>query len=247
MTVSVAVAELYEEVMATLGGNLVDVELSETDLGVCFRKAKRIFQQKGHNNYRREFIVFDVNKDTLVYPLPDRVDTIVRIVKQPTGFSVENPFSQLAYNELFNDSLTSFGSCGDGFDTVTYELVAGRMERLQRIGAYEVQFIHDKFEKTVRFLKAPESKTQWAMEVYSNLSDDEYASLDWVVRWTIAEAKHMIGTAYRKFQNLPGPSGDMSLSGSEYIQEAQQEKEALLQEIQDMTDGDVDFTEIRFG
>jgi len=245
MAVSEKVAELFEEVISSLGGGLIDVELEERDLKVCFRKAKRTFQQKGHNTYRRKFIPIEVDKTKMVYQLPENVDTVVKILKPGTAFNVEDAFSMVAFNDLFNDTIVG-GGCG-GFDNLSYEMTLDRMERLKRMSAYEAQFVFDQFSKELSLLKKPEAKTTWFVECYMNLGDDEYAQVDWIIRWTIAEAKEMIGMAYRKFQSLPGPSGDMSLAGSEYIQEAAQEKERLLEDILNFVDGEVDYMEIRFG
>ena len=41
------IQELYDEVMIRLGGNLVDIELGEEDIGVALKSAIRTFKQKG--------------------------------------------------------------------------------------------------------------------------------------------------------------------------------------------------------
>lgn len=79
------------------------------------------------------------------------------------------------------------------------------------------------------------------------LGDDHYASIDWIVRWTIAEAKQILGQAYRKFQSVAGPTGEVSLNGDSLISEAQQEKEALLMDIENFVDGAIDYAPIVFG
>lgn len=245
---SESTVEFFEEVISTLGGNLVDVELCPSDLMNCFKKAKRTFIQKGHNSYRREFMVLDVDKNTTVYNLPDVVDTVVKIVKPGSGWQLEDAFSMVAYNELFSDILSGGGCCNrGGIDFLSYEFTLDRIERMRRIAAYEIQFHHDKFRKTLTFLKRPEVNTKWLVECYTNLTDDEYRQIDWILRWTVAEAKHMLGMAYRKFSSLPGPTGETSLSGSEYIQEAKEEKEQLLEDILNFVDGESDYMEIRFG
>lgn len=236
--------DFYDEVIATLGGTLVDVELSETDLQTCFRKAKRTFQQKGHNSYRREFMVLEVNKTTTTYNIPANVDTIVKIVKPGTGFSMEDAFSMVAYNEMFSDIM---GNNRGGFDFLSYEFAMDKLERMKRLAVHDSQFHHDKFRNTLTLFKKPEANTKWLVECYTNLADEEYCTIDWILRWTVAEAKQMLGMAYRKFGSLPSPTGETNLSGADYIQEAAREKEELLQEIIDGVDGEIDFMEIRLG
>lgn len=238
--------EMFEEVIATVGGTLVDVELVESDLLICFKKAKRMFQQKGHNSYRKQFLPIDVVKGTATYPVPDNVDTIVKFITPGSGvsFSSDDAFSIIGYNSMFDTHI--FGGCG-GFDQLTYELYLQKIESLGRMTGSETQFQFDRFAKTVTMLKPPKVGGTWFMECYLNLTDDEYSKIDWIIRWTVAEVKHMLGMAYAKFQNLPGPTGEVSLSGSEYLQQAEREKEQLLEDILNFTDGEFDFMEVRFG
>ena len=122
-----------------------------------------------------------------------------------------------------------------------------QIETAKRYMVYDTQFIHDKFKNRITLLKKPELNTTWLLECYLNLTEAEYMNVDWIYRWTLAELKHILGMAYRKFGSLPSPTGETSLNGSEYIQEAQREKEELLDEIQNYTDGEFDYSEIRFG
>lgn len=247
MPLSPAIQEMFDEVIATIGGTLVDVELEESDLLICFKKAKRTFQQKGHNSYRRQFLPIDVVKGQTTYTVPDEIDTIVKFIMPGSGvsFSSDDAFAIIGYNSMFDNFM--FGGNCNGFDQLTYEMYLQKIESLRRMTVTETQFQFDKFSKTVTLLRPPKANEKWFMECYANLTDDEYAKIDWIIRWTVAEAKHMLGMAYRKFQNLPGPTGEVSLSGSEYLQESQQEKEQLLEDILNFVDGESDFMEIRFG
>ena len=246
MPLSQTMEEMFEEVIAPIGGTLVDVELVESDLLICFKKAKRTFQQKGHNSYRKQFLPVAIAKGTSVYPVPDDVDTIVRFITPGSGvnFSSDDAFAIIGYNSMFDGNM--YGGA-NGFDQNTYELHLHKIESLRRLTVTEQQFQFDKFAKTVRLLKTPRASATWFMECYTNLTDEEYSKIDWIIRWTVAEAKHMLGMGYRKFQNLPGPMGETSLSGGEYLQEAEREKEQLLEDILNFTDGESDFMEIRFG
>jgi hypothetical protein len=122
-----------------------------------------------------------------------------------------------------------------------------QIENAKRYMSYDVQFIHDKFRNNITLLKRPERTTIWLLECYLNLSEKEYMQIDWIFRWALAELKHTLGIAYRKFQSLPSPTGETSLSGSEYIQEAKEEKEALMEDIVNGVDGADSYVEIRFG
>lgn len=242
--------EFFDEIVTLLGGNLVDVELEDTDVLMCFKRAKRTFIQKGHNTQRRVFLPIDVVKGTVSYSLPvspdPKVDVIVKVIKpRSAGFSIEDPWSMMVYNDLFTIKTGSSGC--NTFDMLTYELHLQKIENLRRYASEDADFHHDIHANTITFFKEPASNQRWFLDCYTNLSDDEYRDILWVQSWALAEAKEMLGIAYRKFQSLPSPTGETNLSGSDYIAEAKQEKEQLLEDILNFTDAGEDFYQIRFG
>ena len=240
--------EFYEEIYASLGGTLVDVELCETDIDICFRKAKRTMIQKGHQNYRHLYVEIDVTTDVRSYPVPDTVTEVVKVITPFNGAytSSNDLFTISAFNDIFNRSRGSSYGCG-GFDFVTYELSLAQQDNIARYTASDVDFKFDRFNHTVNFVGSPKQAGKYFVETYLDLNDNEYYDIDWIVRWTIAEAKIMLGTAYRKFSALASPQGDGSIGGSELISDGQQEKEVLLQEILDFTDGSSDYMGIYIG
>ena len=246
--------EFKDEMLTLLGGNLVDVELDDKDYQMALKRAIRTFQQKGNNSYRRTFQPLVVTKNEYTYQLPaetltdGKIDTIVKIVKPSAGWNVEDPFSIAAYNDMFY-GVGEGGGCGcnSTANYLNYELTLQTIENARRYMAYETQFVHDKFKNTIRLLKKPEKDTTWLLDCYVNLTQEEYMDVLWVQSWALTELKIILGTAYRKFQSLAAPTGETTLSGSEYIQEARDAQEQLIEDILNGVDGDVSFSEIRFG
>lgn len=234
--------EFKDDIITQLGGGIVDVELDDAEIRLAFKKAKKTFQQKGHNNYRRQFFKLPVTPCRSSYQLPSNVHTVVKIIKPTMGFNLNDEFSIQAYNQIFGYSQSTTGG-----DWLSHEFILQKIELWERYLAHDVQFDHDEFSNTLTAYKAPERNGIWLIECYSNLTDDEYMNVLWVQEWAAAEAKQMLGNAYRKFPSLPGPDGAISLDGNSLIQEAKAEKEALLQDILDGVDGGVDFYEIVFG
>ena len=235
--------DFFEEVMISLGGNLVDVELEDKELNLAFKKAKRTFIQKGHNSYRRMFYKTAVTKGCMIIPVPYNVDTVVRIIKPRRGFHIGDDFSLAAFNDIFPVTVSG----GTSGDLLSYELTLQKLERWEKYMATDVDFNYDPFKHTISIMKAPLRDEVWLVELYTNLEDSEYMDILWIQNWTIAEAKIMLGTAYRKFSSLPSPDGTVSLDGGSLIQEGKEEKLALLEEIENYTDGAIDFNEITFG
>lgn len=238
--------DFKEEILVSLGGNLVDVELEDIDYRVAFKKAKRTFIQKGANNMRREFMRLKVNTCQQAYMLPSNVDTIVKIVKPYTGFQVDDPLYIAAYNELFYDVVNN--SNYGGFDFLSYELALQKIETFHKYMAYETQFHHDKHRNTIQLLDKPEKDTVWLLDCYMNLTDEEYMDTTWIIEWAVAECMEILGRAYSKFSALPSPSGgEVSLGGNELIEQARQKKEQLIEDILNGWDADPGGWEISFG
>lgn len=244
--------EFYEEVYTSLGGTLVDVELELSDLQICFRKAKRVFKQKGHNSYRNVFL--KLSTDDAVdgeFKLPPMLDTIVRVLPtHGTSFSGsgDDIFNQMIYNSVFGSQGTGgCRGCGGMGDMLMYELQQQQAESFRKRATHGgVSFHHDEMKNTLRLL-TPHAGKVVVLDAYYDLEDIEYMNIDWIIRWTIAEAKHMLGIAYRKFSGVAAPTGEASLSGSEYISESKEEKAELLEEIENYVDGSMDYGQIMIG
>lgn len=236
--------EFYEEVIATLGGTLVDIELEEADIRMCYRKAKRKFLQEGNTGYRRLYAPLCVNRSTRQFVLSSspKVDTIVRIVKprSSTIYSGDPDMNLVLYDQLM---YTHTGR----IDLLTYELTLQLGETINRYAADEIEFEYDKFRDTITIFTTPRQTGTWFAECYVELEDEEYYQIEWIMKWATAEAKEMLGQAYRKFSSLSGPTGEVQLAGTELISEAKEEKTLLIENMHDYTDGSPYFSEIRFG
>lgn len=239
----------FKEVVTSLGGSLVDVELCIDDLRICFNKAKRKFIQQGHNSYRRVFFPIECEKGVATYPVPEEVDTVVKVISSKNGLKVDvssgDLFDQITLGEL----LGGFGKSCNGYTNrfLEYEMALSQMETRKRYMSGDYQFKHDKFRNSVQILKQPRDGEIILLDCYVNLDDEEYMQIDWIVSWTVTEAKLMLGMAYRKFQSLAAPTGETNLSGSEYIQEAKEEQRMLLEDIEHLVDGDMDSYTVYIG
>jgi len=242
--------EFLDEVETSLGGSLVSVELEPADYEICFKKARRTFYQKGHYGYRRDFYQLPVTKNQQSYSnIPEEIEDVVKVIKPTIGStlssaSVDDPFSMVAYNQLF------FGQGGTGCqraDFVSYDLAMQMAEERNKYTMQEIQFDYDPFRHTFYALYPPERDENWLLESYRKLDDIELEQIDWIIRWTAAEAKYILGVAYRKFSSLPGPTGETQLDGQSLVQESKDEKQELLEEIDNYVDGAMDYNEITIG
>lgn len=237
--------DFYNEIMMKLGGSIVDVELDVCDYEIAFKSAKRVFIQKGHNNYRRQFLKMDIKKGQRIYDIPEEVFSAVKVIKQNNTWSTEDLFSMTAYNEMFTRGTS--GAVMDRADFLSYEMTLQQLERWQRYSAYDANFEFDEFRHTITFHQLPKSNTTWLLDCYVNLEDEEYMQIDWIIRMTVALSKQILGAAYRKIGQVAGPDGSVQLPYGEIIQEGKEEEARLIEEIQEMTDGAMDYNGITFG
>lgn len=226
--------EFYQDIRFSLGDCLVDVELEDNHIDYAFRMAKKTFKQKGSNNFRKSFFKLPVDPSQRAYQLPTETSMVVNIVKPTFTFTIQDEFSLAAYNDLFGWKSTSTALLGDW---LSYEMTLQSMELWRKFIAYEADFEFDEHRHQITFPKPPEVKTIWILECYKDLSDEEYMDVLWIQSWTQAEAKQLLGAAYRKFSQLPGPDGAVSLDGGSLIQEAKDEKRELLEDILNGVDG----------
>lgn len=240
--------EFKDDIMVALGGNLISVELEEKEYILALKRAIRTFKQKGHNTYRKSFMSVEVTKDIRTYTIPDNIEDGIKVIRPNSSgmFSGEDIFVKKAIDELVTTKGTS-GSC-NGIQFLEYEMTLHTLENYKRYSAFDVDFQIDRFKHEITFFNTPKRDGEiWLVEVYENLTDEEYMEIDWIFRWALAEAKIMLGQAYRKFSNLPSPDGTASLSGSEMINEGNEEKRMLLEEITELTDGALDYYGIYIG
>lgn len=238
--------EFKEEVYLTLGDSLVEVELTDADIALAFRRARRTFQQYGPDNYDKGYFCFETQTDQTLYPIPKDIHTVIKIIKPSSAmWNVDDPLSMAAYNKLFPNGKHRTTTGGDW---LSLELMGQQLEIWQRYMSYDVDFIHNKHKSTLKLLQVPRGKQIYILEVYRTLEDEQYMDMIWIQNWAIAEAKKVLGSAYRKFSGLPGPDGSsVSLSGDQLIQEARDEMQSLREDIENQVSGDVDFYGVYVG
>lgn len=226
-----------DSILTLLGGNLVDVELTDSDITVAFNHAVKTWEQKGNVNLDHEWMTLPVTQGTRVYTVPDGINTIVRVIRpSTTGLSTDNPFHAAFIQNLYSGF--GVGGVGVGSQLISYDLTLQLIENIEKYFSLGTQFFYRRFSKEIELQTQPQYDSIWFMEVYKTLTDDQYRDVLWVQEWTLAECKMILGRAYSKFQSLSAPTGDTSLNGDALIQEGKDDKERLLQDISDYTDGE---------
>lgn len=223
--------DFYQELEGALGGYLVDVELTEDDYIRAFNQAKRMYKQKGNNNYRHKYSDLNVTTGVRNYPVDPSINEIIKIIK-PGGLYTDNPFTIAAIQDMFNGVRSDSG-------LATYELTSQMIENIEIYTAHFTNFSFDRLNHTIELWDTPKTDETWILEVYVDLTDDEYRDVVWIYEWTLAELKITLGRAYSKFSTVGGPTGETSLNGDQLIQEGREDKDRLLEDIKNHVDGDM--------
>lgn len=246
MAYTQAQQDFFEEIRTDLSGNLVDVELSDDDVFHAFKMARRSWNQYGNNNEDRRFYELDVTKGVKEYTLSQGVDPVVinHVVRpQAGGFASDDPFTQSAWQNVFDFQYSSSGNI-----FMIYDLTAQLLEQAKQYSVYESEFIYTRGTKKITFLKAPPADQKWLLDAYFPTSDDDLMANNlWVFRYTAAEAKRILGRAYRKFGSLPSPVGTDQIDGNDLVSEAEQEKQKLEEDIMEFVYGEPDGMSILIG
>ena len=142
-----------------------------------------------------------------------------------------DPFHLSIYDSLFGEAYEPGG-------LAIYELAMQKIERVALYTARDVQFSFVRRASKIEFYRNPLVSERWFLEVHRNLTDNEYRDVLWIFEYALAECKMVLGLAYRKFQTLSGPSGEVSLAGDQLVAEATERKRELEEEIMKFTDGE---------
>ena len=234
--------KLKREILLMLGGGVVRVELTDDPLELAVQLAVDIYRQKSSSAMEEAWLHLDLSTNEAVYTLPQEVVLVRKIfrrgngVMQSTGSSVD-PFS-LAYSNSYLLSAVR-GASGGGL--LTYELYHQFDKTVGLIFGREINFNWNSVSKRLtlhRDIKGNEGVLLWAyhMRPEETLLQD-HMCYPWLRNWALAEAKAMLGRVRGKLSAIPGPNGPISLNGDLLLQEAQAEKEQLLEQLKRYGDG----------
>lgn len=230
--------EFIDDVVTMLSGTLVDVELDTPDIETAYRMAKKTWKQKGSDNLNHSFYQLDVVSGQNEYQLPAEIADVVSVITMSNdAFTMEDPFAMASFQETFTYGMGG-GVSADFF--YIYDMTRQIIDNNKMYTAEEPNFRFNRRSNTIYLFNPPSVDRKWVLEVYRQSTDEEYQNNLWILNWTIAECKQILGRAYRKFGSLPSPTGESQLDGDTLVQEAQREKELLLEEIDNFVDGDPD-------
>lgn len=234
--------QMKQDILITLGGNLIGVELGEDELDMCLRYALDTYRQRSENSVEESYADMWLKKEQAEYFLPNEIVEVNKIYRRGFGntagssASVVDPF-ELAYTNMY--LLNSTNASGG---LLTYELYAQRNELTARMFGRDISFTWNPVSHSITIHRTPRADEKVLLCTY-NLRPDEsllqdYAIKPWLRSWSIAEAKGILGQVRGKYQSInAGANGGATLNGSDLLSQSQQEKEKLIEELKLKVDG----------
>lgn len=241
-----------KEVMMSLGGGVINVDLSKDQENFALDYALKIYRQRASNATHEVGIIFKYKKFTQRYDLGDSyIVDIKAIHRNVIGSSAANdyeqdPFLMMYVNQMMNavNQNMAYGSIA------TIHMQHNYIKTLEQITAGRIDYVWNNSTKILDIFNKIGRDEVFTFIVEAYREDDELLNdtyvRPWLIAYAVAKAKMMMGEIRSKFQTLAGPGGGVTLNGSELKQEAQAEMEKLDEQLQNEVTSDEGY-EIFFG
>lgn len=236
--VTTAKQDLYNRILIRLGASGVSVELTPAALEESVRSALARYRQRSENSVEEGYLFLELQDGKQDYVLPKDVVEVRDIYRRGLGLTQGgtsfDPFSASFTNLYLSEAARQGG-------VSTYEYFTQWQETLGTLFGEHIMYTWQpatKQLKLIRKIKAPETLLLW---VYYQRSDEdlitEVYTQDWILRYSCAMAKMILGEIRGKFSTIVGPQGGTTLNGDKLKDEAKAEMELLEQELNDFSDG----------
>lgn len=232
---------LIEVIQRSLGASLIDIELDPEDYMLAIDKAMEQYRQQSENSTEESLMFMELQENVTTYILPSEVVEVREIFRKSmgnVGSGTEiNPF-ELSF---INTYMLQLGTAPGGI--ATYYMYSMYMEELGKIFGAFIDFIWSDDQHRLQIMRRPTSSKETILLWVYNEKPEEVLlngrySYPWLRDWAIAEAKEILGTGYRKYQSIPGPSGAITLPGNELIAEAKEMKTELRERLRNYESGE---------
>lgn len=231
--------DITDYVLTMLGAPVVRVELDQQQLNVCVNQAVRRFVEWCPAEYY-EYYTFKTVSGQSYYPMPDAV----RMVRQ-VSYRTQPRSNFFAADLQGSIPIEYFAPGGErqGF-------MAGLVDPIQpfwgRMGEW---FLYKQYEETFNRLSsanggwefhrngrdiilypAPYGENDVVVQYLSSDKDWDYAH-QFMQEYSLALAKIMLGRVRSKYSTLPSPGGGATLDGPSLLEEGNQEKSKLEEDL----------------
>jgi hypothetical protein len=232
---------LKRDIVLTLGGSQVNLELTKEDLDHSLDRAIRELRRLS-SPYTRGFFPVQVERtDQKTFSLTNKRyghNKIARVlgVYRATGLWPTSPITGL--NMSMQPWLYGMNSGVPNGDMLTYHLMASYIEELDTLLARRVTFnfnersrvltIHNRLgSREIVLLEAAVDMTEQDL-----MMDRKYRS--WIERWAVAECQMKLAEIRGKFASVPGAGGSITLNATDLATRAEATFVQLREEVREL-------------
>lgn len=220
---------LKKWILRKLGAPIIKIELTEAHLDDSVEEASRWFAaKKGVEKIGEVVTITGISK----YALPDDVDFLYEVVFSEPTFDLASVFyptmglldGQIPFNLYATASL---GIASDYVQVLQY------LDTLKRVAGSEPEWIQEGTSLTILPIPTRGGKIVFRYNTHKIPEIDQLSERDHdlVKRYSLADAKEILGRVRSKYGEYPTAQGSVSLDGDKLLDEAAQAKEALEEEI----------------
>jgi hypothetical protein len=232
--------QLIREIQLRLADGIVDVELDREHYDIAINLAVSKYRQLSSGSVEESVVFIQTQPDVVEYVLPEEVMEIRRLYRRGVGTnsgtgSNFDPFD-VAFNNMY---LLNAGQIGG---IATFDAFSQYKETIGRIFGSEYDFQWNRNSHTLRILRNVQRDEDVLAVCYNYVPEnvllkDVYAA-QWLSGYALAQCKAILGEARSKYQSgLPGAGGSIMLNGEQLKAESQQEKDALIESIKFLEEG----------
>jgi hypothetical protein len=230
----------FLEVDISLGGEDIEIDLSDNDYKFCFNRALEEFRGLSTRSVYESYAFLQLSPNVQAYRLHRAVDNVINVYRKRALFDSNNTgfdyFSQIAAGMIYPGAQP-----GGYMGIATYDFALQYEETLNRLFARELRWTFRPEINTIYFLQVPRSHEMAVMRcaVLKNITElmtDHWARL-WLQKYTTAMCKSILGNKWGKLPQLPGAQGGVQVNWQKFAQEAKEEIKELREQIYRLEDG----------
>ena len=217
-------------VLARMGHPIVRVELTPYQIKTCIDEAVTKLDYHAPS-WATQMAVFDASAGVNLYSLPTWiVHNLENVVYKKSLLSIQSQAGTLEFDfflKYFSDNyLFNNFSIGD------YYLLQANMEMTRKVlgqdGTWDILG-----GKYLQLYPPPSTTPEEVVIIYRAIDTNVIAPAwrNWIQKYSLACAQVVLGGIRSKYAVIPGPAGGAQMNGAALIQEGNQEKEKLQQEL----------------
>jgi hypothetical protein len=232
--------KFFFEIDVLLGGESIDLDLSDNDYKLCFNRALEEFRGLSTRSIYESYGFLHLSPNVQIYRLHRAVDNVIQMYRKRALFDSNNTgfdyFAQIAAGMIYPGSQP-----GGYLGIATYDFALQYEETLNRLFARDIRYVFRPEINSIILLQVPRCDEMAVMrcavlKTITELMNDHWSRL-WLQKYTIAMCKSVLANKWGKFPQLPGAQGGVQINWQKFAQESIKEIEDLRKQIFHLEDG----------